>query len=223
MGGVESRISASQSAGSRARLLAESGIEYAFLSLVRSSTSARSSRPAPRSVPAGTPLPGLLAASGTFGVTIRNDITAGDALLTGAALDTASVPAGSATSDVNGIVILTSTGIVDGATRVIVAVVQRGNLNLNAAVTLPGVQADTTTDSPCQNSALSRRSDRATTPSTAGTGCGPTPRRPREPRGPSWVSPRHLGTESTVEDGFSDSYRSGLRHGSGRDQERPGI
>ena len=33
MGGVESRISASQSAGSRARLLAESGIEYAFLSL----------------------------------------------------------------------------------------------------------------------------------------------------------------------------------------------
>ena len=31
MGGVESRISASQSAGSRARLLAESGIEYALL------------------------------------------------------------------------------------------------------------------------------------------------------------------------------------------------
>ena len=30
MGGVESRISASQSAGSRARLLAESGIEYAY-------------------------------------------------------------------------------------------------------------------------------------------------------------------------------------------------
>ena len=39
----------------------------------------------------------------------------------------------------------------DGATRVIVAVVQRGVLTLNAALTLPGVQADTTTDSPCQN------------------------------------------------------------------------
>ena len=48
-------------------------------------------------IPAGTTLPGLTAASGTFGVAIRNDINAGDGLLTGAAaLDTL----GTATSDV---------------------------------------------------------------------------------------------------------------------------
>ena len=149
MGGVESRISASQSAGSRARLLAESGIEYAFLSLAASDFTTKLLAGSTL-IPAGTTLPGLTAASGTFGVTIRNDINAGDALLTGAgALDT-----GSATLDLNGIVVLTSTGTVDGATRIVVAVVQRGNLNINAALTLPGAQADTTTDSPCQNSGL---------------------------------------------------------------------
>ncbi len=149
MGGVESRISASQSAGSRARLLAESGIEYAFLSLAASGFTTKLLAGSAL-IPAGTTLPGLTAASGTFGVTIRNDINAGDALLTGAgALDTL----GTATLDLNGIVVLTSTGTVDGATRIVVAVVQRGNLHINAALTLPGVQADTTTDSPCQNPA----------------------------------------------------------------------
>ena len=84
MGGVESRISAGQSAGTRARLLAESGIEYAFLSLAGVPFTATLLAGAVL-VPAGTTLPGLTAASGTFGVTIRNDIKVGDALLTGAA------------------------------------------------------------------------------------------------------------------------------------------
>ena len=83
MGGVESRISASQSAGSRARLLAESGIEYALLSLAGINFTAKLAAGSVL-IPAGTTLPGLTAASGTFGVTIRNDITAGDILLTGA-------------------------------------------------------------------------------------------------------------------------------------------
>ena len=150
MGGVESRISASQSAGSRARLLAESGIEYAFLSLAGTDFTTKLAAGSTL-IPAGTTLPGLTAASGTFGVTIRNDINCRRrAPDRGAArLDTA----GTATLDQNGIVILTSTGTVDGATRVVVAVVQRGVLNIDAALTLPGVQADTTTDSPCPNPA----------------------------------------------------------------------
>src|SRR5262245_12801901 len=146
MGGVESRISASQSASARARLLAEAGIEYAFLSLAGIGFSTPLAAGSTL-IAAGTTLPGLTASHGTFGVTIRNDTTAGDVLLTGAdSLDTT----GTATSDQNGIVIIQSTGTFGGATRVILAVVQRGNLPVNAALTLPGVQADTTTDSPCQ-------------------------------------------------------------------------
>ena len=161
MGGVEARISAGQSASTRARLLAESGIEYALLSLAgvgfTDALQAGTVTVDPDRVliAAGTTLPGLGSGYGTFGVTIRNDINAGDNLMTGAAACATCAPAetGNATSDSNGVVILTSTGTVDGATRVVVAVVQRGNLGINAALTLPGVQADTTTDNPCQNPA----------------------------------------------------------------------
>src|SRR5262245_5895714 len=200
MGGVESRISASQSDGSRARLLAEAGIEYAFLSLAGYDFSTKL-QAGSTLIASGTTLPGLTSANGTFGVTIRNDNTAADALLTGAAQDT-----GTATLDQNGIVILTSTGTFGNATRVIVAVVQRGTLGINAALTLPGVQADTTTDSPCQ-----------TTP------CPPNPLRNYSIDGRDWlrtdttlptgVNPLKLGIaagvgmESTVEGAFNDSYK----------------
>jgi len=205
MGGVESRISASQSASSRARLLAESGIEFALLSVAGSGFA-----PGTVLIPAGTPLPGLTTASGTFGVTIRNDKIIGDTLLTGAlTLD----DLGTDTVDMNGIVILTSTGTVDGATRVIVAVVQRGILPVNAALTLPGVKADTTTDSPCQN------------PS-----CPPNPLRNYSIDGRDWkradtttptgTNPLKLGiatasnsTETTVENGFTDSYERAMVQG----------
>ena len=207
MGGVESRISANQSAGTRARLLAEAGIEYAFLSLAGTDFSTNLAA-GTQLIASGTPLPGLTAASGTFGVTIRNDIIAGDALLTGAgALDT-----GTATLDQNGIVVLTSTGTVDGATRVIVAVVQRGNLNINAALTLPGVQADTTSDSSCQN-----------------PNCPPNLLRSYSIDGRDWqrthtttpTGPNTLklgiatgaSTESTVENGFADSYSRAMVQG----------
>ena len=63
MGGVESRISASQSAGSRARLLAEAGIEYAFLSLAGVDFTTKLAAGSTL-IPAGTTLPGLTAASG---------------------------------------------------------------------------------------------------------------------------------------------------------------
>jgi hypothetical protein len=214
MGGVESQISASQSAGTRARLLAEAGIEYAFTQLAGipfSTKLAPADAGAAGSylVPAGTTLPGLTAASGTFVVTIRNDIVAGDTLLTGAAaLDTASAPAGTATLDVNGIVILTSTGTVDGATRVILAVVQRGNLGINGALTLPGLQADTTTDSPCPvpacppNPLRNYSIDGRDWKRTDTTGGGPT-----GTGGLKLGIATGAGMEGFVESAFSDSYR----------------
>ncbi len=50
--------------------------------------------------------------------------------------------------DNNKIVILKSTGTFNGASRTITAVVQRGNLPINAAVSLPGVQGDTYSNTP---------------------------------------------------------------------------
>ena len=88
----------------------------------------------------------------------------------------------------------------------VVAVVQRGNLGINAALTLPGVQADTTTDNPCQNPA-----------------CPPNPLRNYSIDGRDWRrtdagSPSLLnplkfgiatgsGMETTVENGFDDTYK----------------
>ena len=207
MGGVESRISASQSAGSRARLLAEAGIAYALPSLAGVDFN-RTLEAGPTLIPASTTLPGLTAASGTFGVTIRNDINESDALLTGVGAR----DAGTATLDTNGIVILTSTGTVDGATRVVLAVVQRGKLNVEAALSLPGAQADTTTDSPC-----------------ATPDCPPNPLRNYSIDGRDWLrtdtatptgtSPLRFGIatgsgmDSAVSSAFSDTYRRNFVQG----------
>ena len=205
MGGVESRISAGQSAGSRARLLAESGVEYAFLKLAGGGFNVPLLAGSVL-IPAGTTLPGLTAASGTFGVTVRNDTTVGDTLLTGAA--TIDVAPGTATNDINGVLVLTSTGTVDGATRVLVAVVQRGVLPLNAAMTLPGDQADTTTDSPCEDQS-SNCANPQRTYSIDGRDWLRT-----DTNTPTGTNPRKLGiatatnaTESTVENAFSNNDR----------------
>jgi hypothetical protein len=94
----------------------------------------------------GQALPGLTNVAGTFTVTLRNDLNtvAGDQSLIGSGntLDA------SATVDNNSIVILKSTGTFNGASRTITAVVQRGNLPITAAVSLPGVQGDTFSNTP---------------------------------------------------------------------------
>jgi hypothetical protein len=91
-------------------------------------------------------MPGLTSAAGTFTLTLRNDVSSlntDQALIgSGNTLD------GSASVDVNKIVILKSTGTFNGASRMVTAVVQRGNLPINGAVSLPGVQGDTYTDTP---------------------------------------------------------------------------
>jgi len=201
MGGVESMISANQSSATRARLLAEAGVEFGFANLAGQDFTTLLTASSTL-VASGTTLPGSGSGEGTFGVTIRNDRTTGDNLMTGTPLD----PSGSNTLDQNGVIVLTSTGTAGGATRRIVAVVQRGTLDINAALTMPGVQADTTTDSPCPSGS-----------------CPPNPLRNYSIDGRDWKrtdtsspsGPNSLklgiatgtGLESTVESAFSDTYR----------------
>ncbi len=98
----------------------------------------------------GQTLPTAVAsAPGTFAVTLRNDVSTvnGDQALIGGTNAT-NPPDGTATLDNNKFVILKSTGTFNGANRTITAVIQRGNLLINAAVSLPGVQGDTDSQVP---------------------------------------------------------------------------
>lgn len=160
LGAVEPQISKNLSDGARARQLAESGLEWAMSTQIGNQDLNSATLLGGTMTSGGTcgsgnscrvltttgTLPGLTSTAGTFTVTLRNDINtnAGDQQLIGTALtrDT------STTTDLNGVVILSATGAYGGASRSITAVVQRGNLNINAAVSLPGVQTDTYTDPP---------------------------------------------------------------------------
>jgi Tfp pilus assembly protein PilX len=160
LGSVEPQISANLAAGARARQVAESGIEWGFdqlagrdfndPALLGSGTTTGGvncgSGITCKVLVAGQALPGLTNIAGTFTVTLRNDLNTlntDQALIgSGNTLDT------SATLDNNKIVILKSTGTFNGASRTITAVLQRGNLPINAAVSLPGVQGDTYTQAP---------------------------------------------------------------------------
>ncbi len=160
LGAVEPQISRNLSDGARARQLAESGIEWGFNQLAGKpfdDTTLLGSGLTTGGVNCGTgisckvlvtgqALPGLTATAGTFTVTLRNDLNTlntDQALIgSGNTLDT------STTVDNNKIVILKSTGTFNGASRTITAVVQRGNLPINGAVSLPGVQGDTYTQAP---------------------------------------------------------------------------
>lgn len=159
LGAVEPQISKNLSDGARARQLAESGVEWGLTQLNAQDFSTLLSTAATgancgsgvvcRVLGSGQTLPGLTSAAGTFTVTIRNDYVANDNLLTGVAIETQSTADGSGAGSVpNGAVILSSTGTFNGASRTITAVVQRGTLPVNAALTLPGVQTDTFTDPP---------------------------------------------------------------------------
>ena len=160
LGTVEPQISRNLSDGARARQLAESGLEWALSTQIgnndlNSSTllggtmttnGACGSGFTCRVLASTQTLPGLTSAQGTFGVTLRNDrdTISGDLALIG----TNNTRDSSWTVDANGIVILTATGTFNGATRAVTAVIQRGNLNINAALSLPGVQTDTYTNAP---------------------------------------------------------------------------
>jgi hypothetical protein len=160
LGSVEPQISRNLSDGARARQLAESGIEWGFNQLAGKpfdDATLLGSGLTTGGVDCGTgitckvlvsaqPLPGLTAAAGTFTVTLRNDL---NSLNTDQALVGSGITLDTSTSvDGNAIVILKSTGTFNGASKTVTAVVQRGNLPINAAVSLPGVQGDTYTNAP---------------------------------------------------------------------------
>ncbi|MGH2600082.1 MAG: hypothetical protein ACRDJ9_11945, partial [Dehalococcoidia bacterium] len=165
LGAVEPQISRNLSDGARARQLAESGIEWAMSTQIGNNdlnsaallggamTTGGECGPGftCRVLASAETLPGLTSTQGTFGVTLRNDRDTISADL--ALIGTNNTRDSSWTPDSNGIVILTSTGRFPAtgtnfATRTITAVIQRGNLNISAALSLPGVQTDTYTNAP---------------------------------------------------------------------------
>ena len=168
LGAVEPQISQNLTDGARARFVAEAGVEWGFNYLAGKDFSTLLlgadglTGSADDSVPSGVaglntsvwliqnqPVPGRTAAEGTFSVAMRNDSVpagggyTGDQAITGVA----AVDAGGHKVDTNGIVILTSTSTLtrggQTTTRTIQAVIRRSTLNINAALTLPGMQADT--------------------------------------------------------------------------------
>ncbi|HET8578173.1 MAG TPA: hypothetical protein VFO18_13830 [Methylomirabilota bacterium] len=140
MAATEPQVSRNHADLTQARYVAEAGIEWAFDTLVQT-VDWSTPLAAGGTMIAGQTLPGLTAASGTFTVIARNDTLAGDTQMTGqVALD----PSGSATVDGNGILIVTSSGTVNGVTRQIQVVIHRLQLPpFPGALNIPGVQADT--------------------------------------------------------------------------------
>jgi Tfp pilus assembly protein PilX len=160
LGAVEPQISRNLSDGARARQLAESGLEWAMstqlanndlnsstlLAGTMTTNGACGTGYTCRVLATNQTLPGLTSTQGTFTVTLRNDRNSisGDQALIGSTNTVDS----SWTLDSNGFVIVTSTGTFNGASRSVTAVIQRGTLTINAALSLPGVQTDTYTNAP---------------------------------------------------------------------------
>jgi Tfp pilus assembly protein PilX len=138
----EPQISANHAQGTQARFAAEAGIEWAFDYLIANNnwnTVLTGATASGKDITPAQPWVGATANMGTFTVTVRNDTRASDTQITGVASDAA----GSATSDTNNIVILTAVGTFGNSTRTITVAVKKAVLpTINAALALPGVQAD---------------------------------------------------------------------------------
>lgn len=125
----------------RARYLAEAGIEWAFDRLIPADPACWSAVPncwsallgaTGGTLATGMSLPGLPPTFGAFSVTVRNDTLATDPSLTGQGLDP-----GGPTTDTNNVLIVTSIGTSNGVTRQIQAVVSRADLPLAGGSTCP--------------------------------------------------------------------------------------
>jgi Tfp pilus assembly protein PilX len=151
----EPQISRNLADGTKARYLAEAGLEEALDTLTNNIngdwntylTGATCTAGATGVVlgTANSALSGLTSASGTYTVRIRNDCQANDPMLTGVTTDA------NGTTEGNGHVILTSQGNFGSATRIVTVVATRvGNLfhtsspyQVNAALSFPGYGSDT--------------------------------------------------------------------------------
>ena len=141
----EPQISRNQSDTTRARYVADAGIEYAYDTLATNINTwnnylvgATCTTGAVLGT-ANSTLPGLPATDGTFTVLVRNDCKAGDNKFTGVAVETG----GNATNDTNNKLIVTSTGTFAGTTKTITIVITKTIVpTINAALAFPGIQAD---------------------------------------------------------------------------------
>ncbi|MBI3635621.1 MAG: hypothetical protein HY216_05300 [Candidatus Rokubacteria bacterium] len=117
--GMEPHIAVNLRDETRARHLADAGVDWALDRLT--GTADWSPLLTAATLIGPTPLPGLAAAAGTVTVTIRNDDRPGDDRITGVAVDP-----GGAAHDTNGVVVVTAAGAVNGVTRQVEAVLRRG-------------------------------------------------------------------------------------------------
>jgi Tfp pilus assembly protein PilX len=224
LGAVEPQISRNLSDGARARQLAESGLEWAMSAQIgnndlngagllggtMTSGGACGTGLSCRVLATSQTLPGLTSSSGTFAVTLRNDLNtiAADQQLIG----TTNTRDSSTTVDSNGIVIVNSTGTYNGASRTITAVVQRGNLNINAALSLPGVQTDTfSNDPPCGGCYAIDGRDWKMADTSTPTGATPTKLGISTYTGTETLT--GLTYEANAEAGFDDSAKRGYVQG----------
>ncbi len=140
MGGMEPQVARNLSDTAQARYVADAGIEWAFDQLANPATNwstvLQTGNPPGQMANAMT-LPGLPATYGTFTVTVRNDTLATDTALTGVA------PDANATTDANGVLIVTAAGTYNNVSRQIQVVISRTTLlPLPGALNFPGVQTD---------------------------------------------------------------------------------
>ena len=144
----EPQISRNLSDTTRARYLAEAGLEVGFNSLVVTNDSNNSWTGLLATATTSSPwvilpnmsaatLPGLTSTSGIYTVSVRNDYQASDDALTGTTVDT------NVTTDGNKIVVLRATGTFNNASKTLEVVVKRLALPpFPGAVNVPGNQAD---------------------------------------------------------------------------------
>jgi Tfp pilus assembly protein PilX len=155
---LEPQISRNLADGSRARNLAEAGIERGFNVLVAAAADAgggwsdllagaTAQRPWVALAGMTNIALGSAATRGTFSVIIRNDNGAADTPLTGLSATTRPAMDTSATTDANATVIMRSAGTFNGLTKTVEVVVRRAALPpLAGAVNIGGVSPDTVVD-----------------------------------------------------------------------------
>ena len=135
MGSMEPQISRNLNDTTRARYLADAGIEWAFDALATAPSINALLAANGGALATNVALPGLAAQTfGTFSVTVRNDNQAGDTQITGVALDP-----GNNTTDNNNIIIVTATGTYNGVARQIQVVRSGPSLSMPSAVYEPNV------------------------------------------------------------------------------------
>ena len=138
----EPQIARNLADSARARAVAEAGLEVAYLQVAGAANFSALIASAPTNgevaMYTNATLPSLNSSQGTYSVIIRNDTKAGDALITGVAVE------GSKTVDANNRLIMVATGTFGNATRQIQVMVKKTVLPPTpGALNFPGNDSDT--------------------------------------------------------------------------------